>query len=1240
MKITGIVWGGELPLLKRSCNLQHITHAFYTSTAVRQEEERLKAFRDLKEADLVLIHPSPDPVWDEIIPRIPTGIPVVPIGYDQEGMEIATVPTKVAATASAYYIHGGEENISEMVKYLRAEIFHESIDYQKPRPNAWDGIYHPDTTRIFSDPEEYLTWRGRKHDSIIGILFYRLYWVNRDLRIIDALIRRLEQNHDVIAVFCIGTGDADLGARPGNEVIDSYFAGRIDLLINLQSVTLSRNTQETVTNLRYLNVPIIHPIIIYNRTYDDWMSSSAGLTSSETGWAIVIPEFMGMTSMIPIGTRSPEEPAGGDIEWHEPIEDRIIALGNMVSRWVRLKHKAPGERKIAFILNNSPCSSIEATVGTAAHLDSLESVARILQMLRQNGYAVTAPKDGKELISTILEKKALSEFRWTSVQEIVAKGGALDLIEPEQYLQWFAQLPENLITQLKETWGEPPGEMKDGVPPGMVHEGSMVITGIRYGNAIVCTQPKRGCVGARCDGQVCKILHDPQIPPPYHYLATYRYLTEVWNADILVHVGTHGTLEFLPGKSAALSSSCLPAAVLGDVPLIYIYNTDNPPEGTIAKRRTPSTLIGHMQSLMTESGLYGDLAELADRLDEYQRVAVSDPARAHALEHLIIELITRNRMDKEIDISKIKEHGGGMNELITTAHESLTRIYNTQIPEGLHIFGDIPHGEKRASYITGLLRFNQDLRKLMVDLLGLDITPKSGEYALLKMLDDLGKQFVLAILEGCEPGKAAEMVLDTRLKNPDSSLLIPVSEKIAELSRNIESSDEHQALVRGIAGEYIEPGPSGLISRGKTDILPTGRNFYSLDPFSVPTEAAFRVGRKLAEALLLKYLTEEGKYPETVAVYWMASDIMWSDGESLGKILHLLGTEPIWRQGRVTGIRPIPLSTLGRPRIDISIRASGILRDCFFNCIELLDDAVCLVAALDEPDEMNYIRKHHRNKAERPDSRIFGSRAGTYGMGVNLALYASAWKEESELADIYISWNGYAYGRDTYGTASHDQLIEQLKTVDVTFNKTATDEYDLLGCCCYFGTHGGMTIAAETVKGQKIATYYGDTRDPDAVEVRTLAEEINRVVRTKLLNPKYIDGLKEHGYAGASELCRRIGRVYGWDATTGQVDDWVFDDIARTFMLDEENRKFFEENNPYAMEEIGRRLLEAHQRGVWKADPDVIEGVKESYLMVEGIMEETMGDDNFNVQGGSIDIFTMDDIPSWKEKNKTVREGK
>ncbi len=592
MKISGIIWGGELPLLTLACKTQGIDHAFSTSTAARNPETLKKAITHLSTADLFIIHPSTDSFWDDVIAQIPPGLPVIPIGYDQEGLSASTVPVPVAATASAYYIYGGEKNLDNLIRYLRSEILHEEIPYEPPEPAVWDGIYHPDASQVYPDPEEYFRWLKREHTSTIGILFYRLYWANRDLKVIDALIRRLEQDHNVIAVFCIGTGDADLGARTGQEVIDSFFSGRVDLLINLQSVTLSRNPKETVEGLKNLNVPILHPVIIYNRTKEDWVQDSGGLTASEVGWAIVIPEFMGMTSMVPIGVRSPHDPAMGVTEWHDPLPERINRLCTLVSGWVRLKNKHPADRKVAFILNNSPCASIEATVGTAAHLDALESVARILHILKQAGYSVTPPADGKELITTILDKKALSEFRWTSVAETVAKGGALALLGPEIWMPWIQSLPQGLQDQLRETWGNPPGEEKDGVPAGMIYDGKIVITGIRYGNALVMTQPKRGCAGARCDGQVCKILHDPQIPPPYQYLATYQYLVKEFQADAIIHVGTHGTLEFLPGKSVTLSESCLPDAVLGPVPYLYIYNTDNPPEGTIAKRRTQATLIG------------------------------------------------------------------------------------------------------------------------------------------------------------------------------------------------------------------------------------------------------------------------------------------------------------------------------------------------------------------------------------------------------------------------------------------------------------------------------------------------------------------------------------------------------------------------------------------------------------------------------------------------------------------------
>jgi len=471
-----------------------------------------------------------------------------------------------------------------------------------------------------------------------------------------------------------------------------------------------------------------------------------------------------------------------------------------------------------------------------------------------------------------------------------------------------------------------------------------------------------------------------------------------------------------------------------------------------------------------------------------------------------------------------------------------------------------------------------------------------------------------------------------------------IKEKIIELNRKIENSKEIESLLQGFSGGYIPSGPSGLITRGRDDVLPTGRNFYSLDPHRVPTPSAFEVGKRLAEKLIEKHLQEEGYYPENVAIYWQCTDIMSADGEGMGQIMYLLGVKPVWlSNGRVKGFEIIPLKELGRPRIDVTIRVSGITRDNFPMCIELIDSAVYTVAGLPEPVEMNFVRKHTLENMENNGGdfrsstlRIFCSMPGTYQAGTQLAVYASAWKEEKDLAEVFLYWNGYAYGKGIWGESKHRELANALKTVDITYNKVVSDEYDLFGCCCYFGTHGGMTAAARHLSGKEVKTYYGDTRNPEHVEVRYLADEIRRVVRTKLLNPRWIEGMKRHGYKGAGDISKRIGRVYGWEATTKEVDDWIFDDITRTFIINEENRKFFEEHNPWALEEIARRLIEAMERGLWNPAEDVKDVLKTLYLEIEGWIEEKMGDIKGDFQGGSIDVVTAEEVEYWKNKMKEV----
>jgi len=589
----------------------------------------------------------------------------------------------------------------------------------------------------------------------------------------------------------------------------------------------------------------------------------------------------------------------------------------------------------------------------------------------------------------------------------------------------------------------------------------------------------------------------------------------------------------------------------------------------------------------------------------------------------------------------------------------------------MHIFGELPEGDRRVDFINSILAYDAgeevSLRKLICRLIGVelgDLLSDRGAYSsfykkshgeLLEEIDLLGKRFIRQVLAGGDddPGTKLKNILGGLLKDEthlDETHLI--KDKILDLDTRIDASQELEALLSGFEAEYIPAGPSGLITRGRDDILPTGRNFYSLDPHRVPTKAAWKVGMSLAEAVIEKHKKEEGRTPENVAIFWMCSDIMWADGEGMAQIMYLLGVKPVWlSNGRLKGFEVIPLEELGRPRIDVTIRVSGITRDNFPNCIEIVDEAVQAVAALDEPDEMNFARKHTlaqiAESGNDPASektwrdatfRLFASKPGTYQAGTNLAVYASAWKDEKDLSDIFVYWNGYAYGKGVFGEERHSQLIHSLKTVDVTYNKVVSDEYDLFGCCCYFGTHGGMTAAARHVSGKEVKTYYGDTREPEHVEVRDMADEVRRVVRTKLLNPKWIEGMKRHGYKGAGDISKRVGRVYGWEATTQEVDDWIFDDIARSFVLNEENRRFFEENNPWALEEIGRRLLEAESRGLWQADPEVLEQLKERYLEIEGWIEERMGDTNREFQGGSVDILTSEDVGNWGEMMKEVKE--
>jgi cobaltochelatase CobN len=1237
VNITLISWGSEISLLKKAAERIDFNLTSWNVYELKANDSKVRAcIESFADSDLVLIHPSHDSYWDDIIEGFPKGLPVISYGFSDLFWSASTVPLSVVSAVSTYFLYGGLENLYNMLAFCAGKVLGMDLHYDEPTVTRWEGIYHPDIPFIFDSSEEYFLYMGRTHDYNVGIIFLRSQWICGDLRSVDTLIREFEKFSNVTAVFCFSSSDDDLGALSEEACIRKYMPEKLDALIDLRSFIQSRDRDALINCYKELNTPVFHPLTFYHDSEEEWENSKLGMSGSEAAWTVALPEFSGMTEMIPVSFAEKDAESGAETNLRLPSEERIVRFSKRIFRWMRLSKKSKAERKIAIILHNKPCASSEGTVGSGANLDTLESVSNVLRALKREGYNVRAPESGEDLITEIMSKKAVSEFRWTSVDEIVKKGGALALIAPDDYMQFFSALPEKVRSDMIKTWGNPPGEEIDGVPPAMVYNGKIVVSGLNFENAIVCVQPKRGCAGSRCDGRACKLLHDPEIPPTHQYLATYNYIGETFDADVIIHVGTHGNLEFLPGKSIGLSGSCYPDIAIGNIPHLYIYNSDNPPEGTTAKRRACATIVNHMQTVMANSELYGSLKELEDQISEYRRAAVTDKARAHALTHTIEDLLEETGIGLSINLRGLKYMEASFDEIIEAAHKVVSETYETKIPDGMHIFGHLPEGDRRTEMIYSILEYEGELlefiykAKAEAGAPGNDNPASAVDPEIKKESEGIVKSFISYTISREIPEIISRNLFGAALSpglEPEFRLLY---EKINDINQRIEDTDEIGSLLNGISGGFIEPGPSGLVTRGNPEILPTGRNMYSLDPYRVPTKAAWRIGSRLAEEVINRYINDNGKYPENIAFYWVSIDVMWGDGEVFSQILKLIGAEPVWKSGKVVSFRIIPYDELNRPRIDVTIKISGIMRDNFYNCIEFMDDAVKAILNLDEPDEINFLRKHGR---ENPStSRIFGNRPGTYGNGVNLAVYSSAWKEEADLADIFLEWNSYSYGRDNFGTPAGEDMVLSLKSVDMTFNVAMTDEYDLLGCCCYFGNHGGLTIAARSVSHKDVPVYYGDTRHRDEIEVRTIADEIRRVVRTKLLNPKWIDGMKRHGYKGAGDISKRVTHVYGWEATTGEVDDSIFDNIAETFVLDEKNRNFFSEKNPWALEEISRRLLEAEARNLWNADPDILEKLKETYLDIEGDIEDRMDDSGGNIQGGSIDVYTLNELNMHRKK--------
>jgi cobaltochelatase CobN len=783
-------------------------------------------------------------------------------------------------------------------------------------------------------------------------------------------------------------------------------------------------------------------------------------------------------------------------------------------------------------------------------------------------------------------------------------------ISAADYRAWFATLDKDLQATVTQHWGDPPGDLF--VDRSRETDGEIVLAALRAGNITVMVQPPRG-FGAN----PVAIYHDPDLPPSHHYLAAYRWLRDQFGAHAVIHVGKHGNLEWLPGKTSGMSAGCASDAAIGDLPLIYPFLINDPGEGTQAKRRAHATLIGHLVPPMARAESYGDIARLEQLMDEHAQIAALDPAKLPAIRAQIWTLIQAAKLDHDLGLDE-RPHDTEFDGFLLHVDGWLCEIKDAQIRDGLHVLGTAPQGQARVDLVLAILRARQIWGGRAQALPGLrealGHTEKTGDRADTDAVEARARALVEAMEEaGWDPSAVPEVVAAILGTDTSPEVIDVLTFAATEVVPRLKATkDEITATLHALDGGFVPAGPSGSPLRGLVNVLPTGRNFYSVDPRAVPSRLAWETGQAMADSLLERYLADTGTYPDSVGLSVWGTASMRTSGDDVAEVLALLGVRPQWDEAsrRLTGLEPIPITELGRPRIDVTIRISGFFRDAFPHVVTALDDAINLVAALDEPDEQNYVRahaqadlkKHHDQR--RATTRIFGSRPGAYGAGLLPVIDARNWRDDADLAEVYAVWGGFAYGRGLDGREARADMENAYRRIAVAAHNTDTLEHDIADSDDYFQYHGGMIATVRALTGRAPRAYIGDSTRPDTVRTRSLAEETARVFRARVVNPRWVEAMKRHGYKGAFELAATVDYLFGYDATAGVVEDWMYEKLADTYVRDEQMREFFHRSNPWALHGIAERLLEAADRKLWDApDPDTLAALRQAYLETEGDLE-------------------------------------
>jgi len=973
---------------------------------------------------------------------------------------------------------------------------------------------------------------------------------------------------------------------------------------------------------------------------EQWLADPHGLAPRDLAMQVVLPEVDGriLTRAISFkGLAWRCEHTELDVVRYQPELERMAFVAELARRWCVLRDKPNADKRLALILANYPVD--DSRIANGVGLDTPASTVAVLQALQAAGYATAnLPASSDALIAALL--RGITNDRGANDARPAAQSFAL-----ADYLEDFDRLPADSRAAVNALWGAPEHDPT-------LRSSRFMIAGLRFGHVFVGIQPARGR-----DRDLAATYHDADLLPPHHYLAFYFWLRRAFQVDAVVHVGTHGNLEWLPGKSVALSAACWPDALLGPLPHLYPFIVNDPGEGSQAKRRTQAVIVDHLMPAMTRAETYGPLQQLERQMDEYYEALSLDPRRARRLREDILERMLREGLHEELGFARPADDAA-REGLLKRLDAYLCEIKESQIRDGLHTFGSSPQGRQRVDTLVALARFPggtaADQRSLLVALAqdlqldGVDgfsalspdwAAPWSGPRpAALQQLSAEAWRHTGHARERLEL-LAARMVAEHVVSDhawtdqaPDGFDVTawphtaPVLRRMRQVLRprlDACGPQEMAQLLRGLAGRFVPPGPSGAPSRGRPDVLPTGRNFYSVDTRAVPTPTAYAMGAAAAERLIERHLQDHGTMPGAVGLSVWGTSTMRTGGEDVAQAFALLGVRPKWADGsaRVVDIEVLPMAICNRPRVDVTLRVSGFFRDAFPNVIDLFDTAVRAVAAIseaDEPDDVNPIRARVQRAAaearaagRRGDDakrqatwRVFGPRPGGYGVGVQEVLDSGRWQDGHEIAQAYLQAGAFAYGQGGHGAAARQPFEQRLAGLDAVLHNQDNREHDVLDAADHAQFQGGMAAAVQHLAGAPAALYHGDFSVPGSPRIRTLREEVARVVRARAVNPKWLEGARRHGYKGASEIAATVDNLFAYGATTGVVGDHQYALVADAYLHDDTTREFLQQHNPLALRGIGERLLDAMRRGLWQAPGDHRERIEHHLLALERRLEE------------------------------------